>query len=249
MPKDEDTAASATAKVPPVSRYPHSERGDTTTAIQDYIKAIFKLQDGSAGVTNTAIAEKLGYTPASVTGMLKKLARAELVTHHPYQGVVLTEKGRRLALEMIRHHRLIELYLMRALGYSWDEVDAEAERLEHVISEEMEDRMAAFLQEPTEDPHGDPIPTRDGVMSTIRYAPLATMQPGQFVRIRRVKDSDPSLLRYLGQLGLYPHVVLEVVDRAPFDGPLTIRISSAQHALGPQVANSVFVEPVREGAS
>lgn len=218
--------------------------GDTTVAIQDYIKAIFKLQDGGGVVTTTAIAEKLGYAPASVSGMLKKLARAELVRHHPYQGVLLTERGRRLALELIRHHRLIELYLMQALGYSWDEVDAEAERLEHVISEEMEARMAAFLNEPTEDPHGDPIPTRDGVMPMVRYAPLTAMAPGQQVRIRRVKDSDPDLLRYLGRLGLYPHVVIDVLHKAPFDGPLTIRVSSAEHALGAQVTDSVFVEPL-----
>ncbi|MEB3283715.1 MAG: metal-dependent transcriptional regulator [Candidatus Sericytochromatia bacterium] len=223
--------------------------GESSIAIQDYIKAIFKLQDGGAVVTNTAIAEKLGYTPASVSGMLKKLAHAEWVRHHPYQGVVLTERGRRLALELIRHHRLIELYLMQALGYSWDEVDAEAERLEHVISEEMEARMAAFLNEPTEDPHGDPIPTRDGVMSNVRYETLTAMAPGQQVRIRRVKDSDPDLLRYLGRLGLYPHVVIDVLDKAPFDGPLTIRVSDLEHALGVHVTDSVFVEPVvTEGA-
>jgi DtxR family transcriptional regulator, Mn-dependent transcriptional regulator len=232
-----------------MSGQPPSLLGDTSVAIQDYIKAIFKLQDGGGVVTTTAIAEKLGYAPASVSGMLKKLAQGELVSHHPYQGVVLTERGRRLALELIRHHRLIELYLMQALGYSWDEVDAEAERLEHVISEEMEARMAAFLNEPTEDPHGDPIPTRDGVMPTVRYATLTAMAPGQQVRIRRVKDSDPDLLRYLGRLGLYPHVVIDVLAKAPFDGPLTIRVSSAEHALGPQVTDSVFVEPVlTEGA-
>lgn len=226
-----------------------SNLGDTTVAIQDYIKAIFKLQDGGGVVTTTAIAEKLGYAPASVSGMLKKLARAELVCHHPYQGVLLTEQGRRLALELIRHHRLIELYLTQALGYSWDEVDAEAERLEHVISEEMEARMAAFLNEPTEDPHGDPIPTRDGVMPMVRYDPLTTVAPGQQVRIRRVKDSDPDVLRYLGRLGLYPHVVIDVLHKAPFGGPLTIRVSSAEHALGPQVTDSVFVEPLLSEAA
>ncbi|MEB3330636.1 MAG: metal-dependent transcriptional regulator [Candidatus Sericytochromatia bacterium] len=220
--------------------------GDTSPAIQDYIKAIFKLQDGGEVVSTTAIAEKLGFAPASVTGMLKKLARAGWLLHHPYQGVRLTEPGRRLALELIRHHRLIELYLTKALGYTWDEVDAEAERLEHVISEEMEDRMAAFLQEPTEDPHGDPIPARDGTMASIRWTPLSAIAPGQAVRIRRVKDSDPALLRYLGGLGMYPHAVLDVLERAPFDGPLTIRVQPGEerHALGAQVTGSVFVECV-----
>lgn len=223
-----------------------SQLGDTTTAIQDYIKVIFKLQPEGQGVATSAIAEKMNVSSASVSGMIKKLAKAELLTHSPYQGVVLTESGRRVALEMIRHHRLIELYLMKALGYTWDEVDAEAERLEHVISEEMEDRMAAFLDEPTEDPHGDPIPTREGYMSMVRYAPLTTIGPGQTVRIRRVRDSDPDLLRYLGKLGMYPNTVVEVLDKAPFDGPLVVRVSAGpdSHSLGPQVTDSVFVEPV-----
>ncbi|MEB3221246.1 MAG: metal-dependent transcriptional regulator [Candidatus Sericytochromatia bacterium] len=218
--------------------------GDTSPAIQDYIKAIFKLEDGGEVPSTTAIAEKLGFAPASVSGMLKKLARAGWLTHHPYQGVQLTEPGRRLALELIRHHRLIELYLIKALGYTWDEVDAEAERLEHVISEAMEDRMAAFLKEPTEDPHGDPIPARDGSMPSVRWTPLSAIAPGQAVRIRRVKDSDPALLRYLGGLGMYPHAVLDVLERAPFDGPLTIRVQpgDARHALGSHVTDSVFVE-------
>ena len=222
--------------------------GDTTTAIQDYIKAIFKLQpEGSLGVSTSAIAEKMDVSAASVSGMIKKLAKAGLLTHSPYQGVALTEAGRRVALEMIRHHRLIELYLMKALGYTWDQVDAEAERLEHVISEDMEDRMAAFLDQPTEDPHGDPIPTKEGYMSMVRYAPLSTIDAGQTVRIRRVRDSDPDLLRYLGRLGMYPNVVVEVLARSPFDGPLVVRVCACDHALGAQVTDSVFVEPV-EGA-
>ena len=225
-----------------------SALGDTTVAIQDYIKVIYKLQDGGQAVNTSAIAEKMNVSPASVSGMVKKLAKAALLTHSPYQGVVLTDHGRRVALEMIRHHRLIELYLIKALGYTWDQVDAEAERLEHVISEEMEDRMAAFLDEPTEDPHGDPIPTKDGFMSSVRYDPLSIIAPGQTVRIRRVRDSDPDLLRYLGKLGMYPHTLVEVLDKAPFDGPLVVRVSAAQHSLGAQVTDSVFVEPVHAAA-
>lgn len=219
-----------------------------TQAIQDYIKTIYKLQIGTQPASTSAIADKLGVSAASVTGMLKKLSKLDLVTHSPYHGVELTESGRMLALEMIRHHRLIELYLQKALGFTWDKVDAEAERLEHVISEEMEAAMAAFLGEPTEDPHGDPIPTKEGYMPDIRYDRLSEVQPGTTVRIRRVKDSDADLLRYLGKLGLYPHVVIEVIDKAPFDGPLVVRVSASQHSLGAQVTDSIFVEPVAQEA-
>jgi DtxR family Mn-dependent transcriptional regulator len=185
---------------------------------------------------------------ASVTGMVKKLSKLGLATHSPYHGVALTDEGRMLALEMIRHHRLLELYLQKALGFTWDKVDAEAERLEHHISEEMEAAIAAFLGDPTEDPHGDPIPTKDGYMPEVRYDRLTEAGPGSTVRIRRVKDSDPDLLRYLGTLGMYPHTVVEVVEKAPFDGPLVVRVSGYQQALGPQVTDSVFVEPVEAGA-
>jgi DtxR family Mn-dependent transcriptional regulator len=216
----------------------------TTQAIQDYLKIIFKLQMTSPAASTTAIAEKLGVSAASVTSMAKKLAKMGLATHSPYHGVSLSDEGRALALEMIRHHRLLELYLQKALGFTWDKVDAEAERLEHHISEEMEAAMAAFLGDPTEDPHGDPIPTKDGYMPITRYDRLTEADPGTTVRIRRVKDSDPDLLRYLGTLGMYPHVVVEVVDKGPFDGPLVVRVSGTQQALGAQVTDSVFVEPV-----
>lgn len=222
----------------------------STQAIQDYIKTIYKLQTATQAASTSAIAEKLGVSSASVTGMLKKLAKLGFVTHSPYHGVELTEPGRLMALEMIRHHRLIELYLQKALGFTWDKVDAEAERLEHHISEEMEAAMAAFLGEPTEDPHGDPIPTKDGQMSDVRYERLSEMAPGTRVRIRRVRDSDADLLRYLGTLGLYPHVEIEVVEKAPFNGPLVVRVQAAgdrpdgQHSLGAQVTDSIFVEPI-----
>jgi DtxR family Mn-dependent transcriptional regulator len=212
-------------------------------AIQDYIKVIFKLEQGAA-VSTSAIALRMGVSQGSVTEMVKKLAQAGLVTHSRYQGVTLTGSGRSLALEMIRHHRLIELYLHKALGFSWDQVDAEAERLEHVISEEMEAAMAAWLNEPTEDPHGDPIPSKDGVISLIRFLPLTGILPGQSVRIRRVSDSDPSLLRYLGERGLYPHVELDIVSQEPFGGPLLVRVAGVEHALGVGVTDRVFVELV-----
>jgi DtxR family Mn-dependent transcriptional regulator len=220
----------------------------STQAIQDYLKTIFKLQHGGQAAATNAIADKLGVSAASVTGMVKKLSKMGLVTHSPYHGVELTDEGRMLALEMIRHHRLLELYLLKALGYTWDKVDAEAERLEHHISEDMEAAMAAFLGDPTEDPHGDPIPTKDGYMPDVRYERLTEVDPGTTVRIRRVKDSDPDLLRYLGTIGMYPHVLVEVVDKAPFDGPLVVRVSGSQQALGHQVTDSVFVEPLETGA-
>lgn len=218
-----------------------------TQAIQDYLKAIYKLAEQDRTVAPSALAEKLGVAPASVTGMLKKLRDLELVTYASHRGAELTEEGRLLALEMIRHHRLIELYLQKALGFSWDKVDAEAERLEHHISEEMEAAMAAYLDDPEEDPHGDPIPRKDGSMPyAATFAALSEVAPGSRVRVRRVKDSDSALLRYLGELGLYPHTVLEVVERGPFDGPLMIRIESVTHALGPAVTDAVFVEDVSE---
>ena len=210
------------------------------------MKAIFKLQREGQGAATSAVAEKLGVSSASVTGMIKKLDKLGLVTHSRYHGVELTETGRKVALEMIRHHRLIELYLQKALGFTWDKVDAEAERLEHVISEEMEDAMDAFLQGPTHDPHGDPIPTRDGYMPTTLYDPLSTIAPGQSVRIMRVKDSDADLLRYLGKLGMYPAVIVEVLEKGPFDGPLVVRVSACEHSLGAHVTNSVFVERITE---
>lgn len=217
-----------------------------TQAIQDYIKAIYKLQDGGQSATTSAIADRLNVSSASVTGMLKKLDKLGFVAHSPYHGVELTEEGRMVALEMIRHHRLIELYLQKALGFTWDKVDAEAERLEHVISEEMEAAMAAYLGEPTEDPHGDPIPTKEGYMPDTRYERLTEIGPGQTVRIRRVSDSDAELLRYLGALGMYPNAILEVIERGPFDGPLVVRMDEAQHALSAQVTDAVFVEPVEQ---
>lgn len=214
-------------------------------AHQDYLKAIYKLSDAGEAAATNAIAERLGVSPASASGMVKKLAAEGWVAHEPHRGVRLTEAGRLRALEMIRHHRLIELFLHKALGFSWDQVDAEAERLEHVLSEALEEAMARYLQDPVEDPHGDPIPSKEGVMPpTPRYASLAEALPGQRVRVRRVSDRDPALLRYLGELGLYPHVEVEVLGQAPFGGPLMVRVAGREHALGLPVTGAVYVEPV-----
>ncbi|MCC7360843.1 MAG: metal-dependent transcriptional regulator [Anaerolineales bacterium] len=214
-------------------------------AVEDYLKAIYELAEDTDKVSTSALTEKLGVKAPSVTGMLQKLAEAELVHYERHQGVTLTRKGRRVALEVIRHHRLIELYLSRALGYDWDQVDVEAEKLEHVISEEFEDRIAAFLGEPTHDPHGDPIPTKDGAMADYSRTPLTDVAAGATTRVARVSDDDPALLRYLGELGMVPGALVTVTSRAPFSGPMHVRVGGvdeASHALGREVTDQVFVE-------
>ena len=214
-------------------------------AVEDYLKAIYELAEDTDKVSTSALTEKLGVKAPSVTGMLQKLAEGELVNYERHQGVTLTRKGRRVALEVIRHHRLIELYLSRALGYNWDLVDVEAEKLEHVISEEFEDRIAAFLGEPTHDPHGDPIPTKDGSVADYSRTPLTDVAAGETTRVARVSDDDPALLRYLGELGMVPGATVTVTSRAPFSGPMHVRVGGedeASHALGREVTDQVFVE-------
>ena len=216
-------------------------------AVEDYLKAIYELEEDTGRASTTALAEKLGLSPASVTGMIQKLAdeRPKLVQYERHHGAILTPAGRRLALEIIRHHRLIELYLAEALGYEWDRVDAEAERLEHVISEEFEEKICALLGDPDTDPHGDPIPAKDGTVAERSRRTLSEMQPGEMARVQRVRDDDPALLRYLAEIGLVPEATVTVAERAPFDGPLHVRVgskSSAAHALGRSVTDQVFVE-------
>jgi DtxR family Mn-dependent transcriptional regulator len=182
--------------------------------------------------------------PASVTGMLQKLAegRPKLVNYERHRGVVLTRAGRKIALEIIRHHRLIELYLAEELGYEWDRVDAEAEQLEHVISEEFEDKIAARLGNPTTDPHGDPIPSKDGTVAAHSRLPLSEAEPGQTVRVTRVRDDDPAFLRYLAELGLCPQATIAITEKPPFDGPMHVTVGARSHALGKNVTDKIFVE-------
>ena len=213
-------------------------------AVEDYLKIIYELQQASGKVNTTALAEKLNVAPASVTGMIKKLAedRPRLVNYERHHGVTLTPAGEKIALEVIRHHRLIELYLHQALGYSWDQVDAEAEKLEHVISEEFEDRIAAVLGQPKIDPHGDPIPTKEGIIAAPAGERLTDLTAGQRGRVARVSDDDPALLRYLTELGIKPETAIAVVDRSPFDGPMHVRVGNrSPQALGKQVTDHVFV--------
>jgi DtxR family Mn-dependent transcriptional regulator len=192
-------------------------------------------------VTTNGIADRLRVSPASVTAMVKKLAGLGLVAHEPYRGVELTEPGTRMALEVIRHHRLLELYLMQALGLGWDQVHEEAERLEHHLSDELEARIDAALGHPTRDPHGDPIPTAQLELSGVDDVPLSDVPVGSAVTVARVPDGDPELLRYLAELGVVPMEPVVVVARAPFDGPLTLEVGGRTHALSADLARSILV--------
>jgi DtxR family Mn-dependent transcriptional regulator len=212
-------------------------------AIEDYAKAIYVLETrGSDPVSTNALAERLGVTPGSVSAMIKRLDEAELVTHTPYRGVRLTAAGRRTALEVIRHHRLLELFLAEVLEMPWDRVHQEAEVLEHVLSTELEEIIAAKLGNPTHDPHGDPIPTPDFEIEERETHSLADLQPGDKGMFVRVSDSDSAMLRYLGERGVTPGAQLEVVERQPFGGPLFVRVGSDIHPLGGDLAHAMRVE-------
>lgn len=215
-----------------------------TQAVEDYLKVIYELQRQEGRVSTTALANRMEVTAASATGMIKKLARLKLVTYEPYQGVELTKAGETIALEVIRHHRLIEQYLTQALGVPWDQVDAEAEKWEHILSDELETRIDAYLGYPERDPHGAPIPSLDGHIASTSEIRLSDLVTGQRAVISEVSDHDPEMLRYLGQLGLFPQVEVSVIDVAPFDGPLTIQVDNQEHALGREVAQYILVRDV-----
>jgi DtxR family transcriptional regulator, Mn-dependent transcriptional regulator len=207
---------------------------------QDYLKAIWKLER-AGDMSTTALAESLGVTPASATAMLKKLATLGLVVHERYRGATLTPAGERMALEVVRHHRLLELYLMQALGLSWDQVHEEAEKLEHHLSDELEARIDQALGFPTRDPHGDPIPSPELLLARDELTCLSDLDAGSMTVIRRVPDSDPELLRYLGTLGLVPAEEVTVVEQAPFDGPVTVEVRGSRHAIGRSLAAQIEV--------
>ncbi len=214
-----------------------------SAAVQDYAKAIYSLQESLEGpVSTTAIAERIGVTAASASGMVRKLGELGLVEHAPYKGVELTDAGRRVALEMLRHHRLLETYLASSLGVPWDRVHAEAEVLEHVLSEDLEALIAAKLGHPTRDPHGDPIPTASLELIDEPCQCLASLEAGAHGVLRRVSDSEPEMLRYLSELGIRPGDAFEVVERHPFDGPLFVRFGDRVHPLGSALARSMSVE-------
>ena len=212
-----------------------------SSAVEDYAKAIYSLQDGEGNVSISALAQRLEVTPASASAMVRKLAELGLVTHERYRGVRLTEAGTRLALEMVRHHRLLELFLAESLGVPWDRVHQEAEVLEHVLSEELEALIAAKLGNPTHDPHGDPIPSADLVMAEEETERLSSLEPGTEGTLVRVSDAEPEMLRYLSELGIAPGASLQVIERQPFGGPLFVRFGDETHALGGQLAESMRV--------
>jgi DtxR family Mn-dependent transcriptional regulator len=212
-------------------------------AIEDYAKSIYSLQqraDGGA-VTTNALAERCGVTPASASAMIKKLAERGLAIHEPYHGVRLTPDGQRLALEMLRHHRLLELYLAEHLDVPWDRVHEEAEALEHVLSEDLEARIAAKLGHPTHDPHGDPIPDRDLVIDEGQTDALASLPVGAGGRFVRISDSDPAMLRYLAECGIAIGDRCSVTARQPFDGPITVCFGEAEHVLGGTLAAAMRI--------
>ena len=212
-------------------------------AMEDYLKAIHQIAEASAGapVQTQALSDRLGVSTASVTGMMKKLDQYRLVEHEPYRGVVLTPKGEQVALEVLRHHRLLELYLVEQLGMSWEEVHAEADRLEHVISEGLEDRIAAALDHPERDPHGDPIPARDGTVPSDPSHRLTAATAGSTVEILRVSDRDPRLLQYLAERGLTPGAAVRVDAVDALAGVITLTAAGATCTLALATAGEISV--------
>src|SRR3954471_6085228 len=227
----------------PIQAHNAHPKRRTNEGAENYAKALYELQGRAPdGVGTTAVAQRLGVTPASASGMLRRLADEGLVEYTPYQGARLTPAGRRLALEVIRHHRLLELFLAEVLGMPWDRVHEEAEVLEHVLSTELEEVIAAKLGNPTHDPHGDPIPSADFSIEEGPTASLADLSAGATGVFVRVSDSDPDMLRYLGQRGVTPGAQFEVVERQPFGGPLFVRFGDDVHPLGGELADAMRVE-------
>ncbi|MEZ4733854.1 MAG: metal-dependent transcriptional regulator [Caldilineaceae bacterium] len=215
-----------------------------TSAHEDYLKAIYLLMAEGTKVNNSALANFLEVSPASTTNMVKKLAELELVEYEPYQSITLTEAGERVALEVLRHHRLLELYLHQKLNLPWDQIHAEADRLEHVISEALEDAISDALGNPTIDPHGDPIPSKDGYMEVVTGVPLSGVDLDQPHRLVRVLIQDADRLNYLGTMGLYPNATVTLLKRAPFAGPLLIDVNGEHHALAHDMAELLLVVPM-----
>ena len=210
-------------------------------SVEDYLKAIYLLEiDGIAATTNN-IAESLSVSSASVTNMFKKLAKLQLINHKSYRGAELTEAGEKIALEVIRHHRLLELYLKEMMGYSWDQVHDEAEKLEHHISEQFEDKIAELLNDPTHDPHGDPIPSKEGVVPEMASLAITDADENESYIIGRVRDQDPELLRFLEKSGIIPGVKVTILEKTPFDGPVKIKLEDKETTIGNSVAKDVFL--------
>ncbi len=218
-----------------------ADKAPLTAPVEDYLKAIYELETRQGNAATSEVADALEVAPASVTGMVRRLAAQGYLDHVPYHGVQLTDAGRRAALKTIRRHRVLESYLSGVLGYPWDRVHDEAEQLEHAASDELIERMAAALGHPTVDPHGAPIPTADGTVDEPMRRTLADLPIGERARMVLVSDRDPSLLRYLAEIGLQPGIDVTVLARAPFDGPLTLRIGATESMVGPRLAEQVLV--------
>jgi DtxR family transcriptional regulator, Mn-dependent transcriptional regulator len=223
-------------------------RHPLTGPVEDYLKAIYDLERVGSAATTNDIALRLDISPASVSGMVRRLADQGLITHEPYRGVRLTAGGKSAALRTLRRHRILECYLTEVLGYPWDRVHDEAEQLEHAASEELIERMAKALGDPLHDPHGAPIPSRDGIVEEFALRSLAEVAQGDRVRVRRVQDEDAERLRYLAELGIRPGALLRILDKAPFDGPITLWVDDggggASRAVGVGLAAQVFVDLV-----
>jgi DtxR family Mn-dependent transcriptional regulator len=223
-----------------------AEREPLSQSIEDYLKAVFELTREDGRASTNALADYLGVAPASVTGMLQKLASTQppLLEYQKHHGVKLTKQGEKVALETIRHHRLLELFLHQILGYEWDEVHEEADRLEHFISEQFEERIAEALGDPQHDPHGDPIPRSDLSIPKEDEISLSTLRPGQRARVTRVRDTAPELLRHLSQLGVVPQAEVEITEYSEFDGNLNLRVKGNKEkiVLGPRVTSQVYAE-------
>ncbi|HEU4995012.1 MAG TPA: metal-dependent transcriptional regulator [Gemmatimonadaceae bacterium] len=226
------------------SRAPKSAPNvELTGPVEDYLKAIYELERSGEPAETNAIARLLGIAPASVSGMIRRLARLGLIRHERYHGARLTAAGRRAALKTLRRHRVIEAYLTSALGYSWDRVHDEAERLEHAASDELIDRMAEAIGEPATDPHGAPIPSRDGTLEERSVVKLSDLMPGDVARVERVSDDDAERLRYLAELGIVPGASIQVIAREPFEGPIALRLKDTSRTIGTGLASQILVAP------
>ncbi len=223
-----------------------SPQAPLSRSVEDYLKAVYALTERKDSASTSALAESLAVQPASVTGMVKRLAENGYLEHARYRGVRLTEAGSRQALKIIRRHRILETYLHTHLGFSWEEVHQEAERLEHAASDALIDRMAAILEHPSHDPHGAPIPTPSGKIEAAEFVTLNEVDPGVSVEIRSVQDEDPDRLRHLETLGLVPGARITVQERAPFDGPTTLSIGSRAEVISSDLADGIFVVPAQD---
>jgi DtxR family Mn-dependent transcriptional regulator len=220
---------------------------ELTAPVEDYLKVIYELERSGEPAETNAIARLLGIAPASVSGMVRRLAEQGLITHERYHGANLTPAGRRAALRTLRRHRVIEAYLTSALGYSWDRVHDEAERLEHAASDELIDRMASAIGEPETDPHGAPIPTREGTVQEVRaLVPLSDLAVGDSARVEQVSDESGERLRYFAELGIVPGATVQVTGREPFEGPIALRVERSSRSVGPALAAQVLVMPLQD---